>query len=405
MNIFIIPSWYPHSSNPTSGIFFLEQALAIGDLRPEWKVAISLWGQEEFSLPICHPTIFTKRLLKYSRSYQGYKNKLSINVIEYKRPVLTWNYKIFHGNLKNILKANRLNLFHAIEDFGRIDLIHAHVSYPAGWVAMHLSREMNIPYIITEHMGPFPFPLYLNKDGTLKSIIREPLEKAHERIAVSPFLSDCIQKFGIKRPLIIPNLVNETMFKITDKDKKRNKFIFFTLGSMITEKGIVDLLMAIKFFIGLIPPTERNNVEFRIGGDGPRLDDFKCYASELQIQSRVKWLGKLGRSDVLSELENCDCFVLPSHYETFGVVYTEAIACGKPIIATKCGGPEYIVTEENGLLVDVSEPRQLSEALLKMFRTARSYDSKVIREQFLQKFSRAAVVDKLEQIFFDVIGE
>jgi glycosyltransferase involved in cell wall biosynthesis len=90
---------------------------------------------------------------------------------------------------------------------------------------------------------------------------------------------------------------------------------------------------------------------------------------------------------------------LPSRSETFGVVYVEAIACGKPVLATRCGGPESIVTAENGLLVDTGDVDALAGAMRTMTATARSYDAHAIRRQFLERFSRAAVVDRLEDVY------
>jgi glycosyltransferase involved in cell wall biosynthesis len=108
---------------------------------------------------------------------------------------------------------------------------------------------------------------------------------------------------------------------------------------------------------------------------------------------------------MIEEFENCDCFVLPSRHESFGVVYVQAIACGKPIIATRCGGPEHIVTPENGLLVDIASPSQLAKALHDMFTFRDNYDAKLIRQQFLDRFSLPVVVNKIERVYRDVFGD
>lgn len=69
-----------------------------------------------------------------------------------------------------------------------------------------------------------------------------------------------------------------------------------------------------------------------------------------------------------------DCFVLPSRSETFGIGFIEAFATGTPVIATRCGGPEDFVNEENGMLVDVDCVDELTQKMQKMFYTADKYD-------------------------------
>lgn len=99
--------------------------------------------------------------------------------------------------------------------------------------------------------------------------------------------------------------------------------------------------------------------------------------------------------------QQCDAFVfvLTSHHETFGVVYAEALACGKPIIATRCGGPESIVTSENGVLVNVGDITAIRDALLKVIRDREQYHPEVIRTDFLARFSRPAVSSQLKQLY------
>jgi glycosyltransferase involved in cell wall biosynthesis len=82
------------------------------------------------------------------------------------------------------------------------------------------------------------------------------------------------------------------------------------------------------------------------------------------------------------------------------IVLSEATACGKPVVATRSGGPESIVTPENGLLVEVGDVAALAGALRTMVEQARErYDAATIRAQFLERYSRPAVVDALEAVY------
>lgn len=402
MNILLIPTWYPNRYNPITGIFCKEQALAIAAMRPDWKIAISLWGQQESHLAFGRFRQWPQRLVSYARNSSSSLRKLGENIYEYKDPVLTWHQKFMQGNFAAVVKANLKNLDRARREFGSIHIIHAHVAYPAGRIAMELQETTGIPFVLTEHMSPFPFPEYLHSDGSLKEIVKAPLQEAKAVIAVSPSLKQDIQRYGIENVETIPNVVNEDFFK-PSTEKRTEGFQFFTLAHLVSQKGIPDLLRAIALFTERLKADDRLSVEFRIGGDGNEGKTYKSLATSLKIDRWVKWLGLLSHEQALKEYQSCDCFVLPSHHETFGIVLAEATACGKPVIATRCGGPENIVTPENGLLVEPRSPAALAEALRKMFETARAYDSSIIRRQFTERFSRAVVVSLIEQVYKRVL--
>ncbi|MBF9251764.1 glycosyltransferase family 4 protein [Pontibacter sp. 172403-2] len=145
------------------------------------------------------------------------------------------------------------------------------------------------------------------------------------------------------------------------------------------------------------------SVKFRIGGSGPHSKAYQQLAKTLDIASDVEWLGELTREQAVKEFQHCQAFILPSLYESMGIVYIEALACGKPIIATKCGGPESIVTPFNGLLVEKNNPDALAAAMLNMIKNYKSYDSNIIRQDFLNRFSSKAVLPQLLQCYQDVI--
>jgi glycosyltransferase involved in cell wall biosynthesis len=173
---------------------------------------------------------------------------------------------------------------------------------------------------------------------------------------------------------------------------------------MVAQKGILDLLLSIKAFIERLPLPQRENVAFRIGGEGVERPNYEGTATELGLDKYISWLGLLTRDQAKQEFQNCDCFILASHNETFGVVFAEAIACGKPIITTRCGGPEVIVTEENGILVDVSNVDQFADAMVEIYYNPTTYSPEIIRNQFFEKYSRYVVVSQLENVYSQVLS-
>ena len=402
MNVFFIPSWYPSDALPVDGIFQRDQAVAIAALRPDWQVAVSLWAQSEGAVWLRQPASWP-RALRARFVGRGPARPLAPNLLECRRPVLSWTHLVLGGNRRAIVRANRANFERARSELGGIDLVHAHVSYPAGWVALQLSRQFGVPFVITEHMGPFPFADFARADGLPLPIVAEPLRSAHARIAVSEALREQMLAAGIPDVTVVPNLVDETFFSPRPRGDE-STFVFFTLAALLPAKGIDDLLDAVAPFMGSLPAEERRRVAFRIGGDGPERPRLERKARELGLAQAVTWLGGLSREEAREAYRACDCFVLPSRQESFGVVVVEALACGKPVIATRSGGPESIVKQENGILVDVADTDALAQALARMLERARDYDSERIRADFIERFSRPAVVASLERVYRDAIA-
>jgi glycosyltransferase involved in cell wall biosynthesis len=415
-HLFVVPGWYPHEPCfPLEGAFIREQAQAIAELHPERHITLSLWDQGLRELSSRHLGKYMRKLVSRptpngpgpltepdrSHRFTPYPFPTT-NIVEARRPAWSWDPRWLGGNRDVILAANRDNLDRATASAGSPDVIHAHVAYPAGWIAMHLGRERGIPYIVTEHMGPFPLPRYRAGDRDLSPLVREPLENARAVIAVSPVLAGEIEAFGIRRPRFIPNLVDESQYPVTPF-RTDPRFTFYTLGAMLVNKGISDLIHAAAKLMTRLDPRDRERVRFRIGGDGRDENRFRAEASRLGLGDTVEWLGLVPRDQARAGFRECDCFVLPSHHESFGIVLTEALASGRPVIATRCGGPESIVRDGTGILVPVGDVEALTQALQTMLKTARSYDPYRLREEFMSRFSRQAVVGALDAVYTEAL--
>lgn len=390
MNLFIIPSWYPNPVCSVAGLFTREQAEAIADLAPHIRVIVSTWGHDASTISVrrIRETLSTlKWWLRQSRN-QSMQRK---GVWEIFNPALIWSDRLPFGGIRRLLEVNRRNFRLATERFGKIDLIHAHVSYPAGYVASILAKEFGIPYVLTEHMSPFPFPSLIRGGEPLPEI-GLAFNNAAAAIAVSPSLAQRIAGFGYDLPRVIPNVVDERRF--FGGKPSSEKFVFFTLCGLTHQKGVDHLLEAIALWR---PPADR--FEFRIGGDGPMRAAYQAMAERLEIADRVLWLGAVSPLDSPRLFRESHIYVMPSRHETFGVVYAEAIASGKPFIGTRCGGPEFIVNDSNGVLVEVGDINALAGAMQSMARDWHRYDPRVIRQDFEQRFSRRAVVDQLVSLY------
>ncbi|WP_158607188.1 glycosyltransferase [Pontibacter oryzae] len=394
MNIFIIPSWFPSDDHPVSGVMIKEQTEAFCKYYPEVNIGISNWAQQDERYLLWSKDHFKNLKKVITSSTFSYAYQLLPNLKVYCKPTFTWSKKIKAGNIKNVIKANLNNLTAFEAEYGPVDVIHAHAAFPAGRIAMEISNKRDVPYCITEHMGPFPFPEILAKQGNLNKVYKQVYKYAAANIAVSPYQASLMKRVGINTR-VIPNFINESVFKPSDyKVKPNRKFTFFSLSYIAPNKGTEILIQAAKAVI-----DDGYDIEFRIGGEGPFSAYCKDLTEQLGIENNILWLGDINRDSVLSEFQNCDAFVLPSQYESMGIVYVEAIACGKPIISTKCGGPETTVTKQNGLLSDKNDSRDLARAIKHLVDRYGCYDSAEIRNDFLRRFSTQAVAPKLLSMY------
>ncbi len=396
MNIFIIPSWYPLSTNSLPGIFFREQAHALVKHYPENKIGISTWGQNDERLLLwagCPLKSLSKLLI--GKKPQPYENNLTENLTEYFTPAYTWSSKLWHGNMQQIIKANLSHIDKFQSEFGKVDIIHAHVGYPAGYIAKNLSKTHSIPYVITEHMSPFPHKYYLKSSGSLAPRLYAEYNGSSQNIAVSSSLEKQMKKQDIPRTTIIPNLVKDNMFESVISKNNNKAFTFFSLGRMVPQKGIDILLVAFS--------KMKSKAILRIGGDGESLDIYKNLAGELEIEDKIEWLGELNRNEALLEFQNCDAFVLPSRHESMGVVFAEAMACGKPVIGTISGGPEEFINESNGYLIETENEKMLIKSMEDMIQNYARFDAEHIRQQCADRFSSQVICNKIMALYQDVL--
>lgn len=391
----MIPSWYPTQESPVTGRFFKEQALLYANEYQYDNVIISRWGQGEFIIDLFSPFKATKKLLLYWKA-KSFKNRLLDNVLELYTPAIELRPRRYAGDISQIVKANIKNFERAINEYGTIHIIHAHVSFPAGFIAAKLSEHFEIPYVITEHMGPFPFPFYL-EGNTLTYRLIEAFEKAQRVIAVSTFLKNEMLKYKIVVDEILSDFIDDDFFS-PGESCVSDTFVFFALGRITKEKGIDTLIQA--FALALKNQPE---MVLRIGGEGADQMEMVDLAQKLGIDSKIEWLGELDISGVKSNLQQCSVFVCASIYETFGVVVSEALCCGKSILSTRCGGPEEMIDESNGMLVPIGDVSSMATAMCSMRSNIQKFDPVEIRLHHIKNFGKKSLMTKLRVIYTSVL--
>jgi glycosyltransferase involved in cell wall biosynthesis len=133
------------------------------------------------------------------------------------------------------------------------------------------------------------------------------------------------------------------------------------------------------------------------------MDDYKKSVTEMGIESQCIFYGEIDREKIAEFFSKADLLVLPSRYETFGVVLIEAMACGIPVIATRCGGPEDIVTEATGLLIEKDNVGELTSALLYMSEHLDSYNKETIIGYARDHFGKQVFIKKTMDLYNEIL--
>lgn len=196
---------------------------------------------------------------------------------------------------------------------------------------------------------------------------------SHVLTSTSAILNDIERTLKIKIPrekihLIPFGTQDIESTNVIDSESKNLRVLF--VGRLEKRKGISELLSAIE----RIAPKNKF-ISFHIVGDntitdgveGNYMDKFIAKNNGEEWMTRVEFKGHVTDSELIEEYQNCDIFVAPSEYESFGLIFLEAMRFGKPCIGTNVGGiPEIITHGENGILVRPNAAEELHEALLNL---------------------------------------
>lgn len=384
MNIVIIPAFFQTKSRKTLGSFFLEQARAL--------------QQKGHKVTILYCDTYSIKCVKDWFAYSEEKSEIIEGIQIYRNRCFCPLKHGIEGHRKAFAQGIQ-KLYDQYMQENRPDIIHAHCSVWAGYAAMKLSEQIGIPYVVTEHATLFQ----LHRDEISEKndkVIRKIFQKAARVICVSGAFAKLIESY---RPDIdvVGNVVNCDAFVPRADSEKHRGVRFLTVCYMEEEaqlykKGIDILIQAWTEVV-----KKYTDVKLVIGGGGSAKTKVEQWVEEHGISKYVEFTGALDRKQVIQEMQSCDCFVLPSRYETFGVVYIEAMACGKPVIAVANGGPDDFVKPFNGFLIepDVKELVQAVYEMIGHLTQGNYYQDEKISNYIKSKFSYEAIAEQLEAIY------
>ncbi|MEM3406950.1 MAG: glycosyltransferase family 4 protein [Nitrososphaerota archaeon] len=242
-------------------------------------------------------------------------------------------------------------------------------------------------YIINKYCDAFRVPSLTAKYKLLSEGVKD------EKIYYIPACVDT-KRFN-------PSLRSDLKEKLGIEDKK----IILYIGRLIPQKGVGYLLKAFAKVLQEAPQTA-----LIIAGEGPLKDTLRNLSSELNIEKNIIFLGPISHSKIHEIHAISDITVLPSiptrnWTEQFGYVLIEAMACGKPVIASRSGAiPEIIINNESGFLIKPGDVNELAEKILLLIndeklREKMGYKGRIRVEK---NFSYEVIIPKIKELYYKI---
>lgn len=311
--------------------------------------------------------------------------------------------------------------FPAIErQIGGFDIFHSEgvSDLCLGKRTVHRPRVLTVHHLASNTVKTLRPSVYQRIKGIGSEIGLTPLlesvciKRADRLIAVSQYTRDSIittHRVPKSRIDVIYHGINQEEYKFPEEEQRDFKAkmgfgsdpVVLFVGRLEERKGVDILLKA----FSMVPRQTRARLVLAGSGDP---SPYASQAGELGITDSVTFLGFVEARNLRLLYSTCDLFVLPSRLEGLGMAIQEAMAAGKPVVATRAGGmPEIVKSGENGLLVDPVNAGQLAEAMAALLQNADlrksvgDRNSRAIREQFT--WSRTA--RQTEQVYKGMLGQ
>jgi glycosyltransferase involved in cell wall biosynthesis len=185
-------------------------------------------------------------------------------------------------------------------------------------------------------------------------------------ITISRYCAERLEHlYGVRNAVIVPEMIDleawRKLFQDNPAQPDADRFTILSVCRFYPRKRLDVLLHAAALLRGVIP-----NLEIRVVGNGPEYSRLQAIHKLLKLQGIVQWLGDISFAKLAAEYNRADVFCLPSVQEGFGIVFLEAMAAGKPIIAARAAAVPEVVCD--GLLAEPDDPEALADAIVQLHR-------------------------------------
>lgn len=381
MHILVLPSFYPSVARPSTGSFFADQVQMLRRAGHQVGVLVAPRLRE-----LVHVIQRERRLPDLTRAER--------EDTQLYRMYGGWFPRVFPLISAYLHRVVGLRAFaQYCDDQGPPDVIHVHNIFYSGYIAAQIQQVYDIPFVLTEHSSNFVRGrVFLPGQHW---VARRTLAHCAQPLAVGESVGRAIQRYTDKTVETVGNVVDTASLDLAPP--ATDPFTVAIAARLIPLKRVDVLLRA---FAAAFPTGDARLI---IGGNGPQADDLKQLAAERGVTDRVDFRGWLDRAGMRQLYHDGHVLVSASEFETFGLTLAEAMSCGRPVIATRSGGPEGFVTEATGLLIPVDDVKALASAMQTMKANYTLYDPQAIRAYCVEQFGEAAMAQRLQQFYQDAI--
>ena len=373
--ILFLTEWYPNKFDPQLGVFVQKHAKAI---------------HQYCSISVVYVCADENLQTIYNLELSS-KNGFEEITVYYRRNTGVFNSII---NTYRYLKANKTGVKRAEQILGSIDLVHVNVLKRPIIVALILNKTKRLPFIISEHWTGYAKGIFEEFSFIKKWFLRIMVHQAKAITTVSIGLKESMLNSGLKGNYrIIPNIIES----ITPPPPINN-----SKTKILTVADLLDEQKNISGIIKAIASLTKNKplIEYHIIGDGPDRDRLMQLAKSFGLMNTfVFFHGRKDNEFVYQFMKEIDFVVINSRYETFSVVATEALANGKPVVATICGGPEEFINSDNGILIEQGNQTELELAIEKMILNFKTYEATKINYYITEKFNYNTIGKQFYELY------
>lgn len=302
-----------------------------------------------------------------------------------------------------------------IEEFNP-NVVHSHHPFFLGDAALRVSRRRKLPLVFTHHTLYEKYTHYVPLDSkTLQRfVIRLSCEYANlcaKVIAPSQSIARLIRGRGVGRPIrVIPSGVDTDYFHQgrgerfhQAQDISQDAIVIGHVGRLAPEKNLTYLADAVALFIKNHP-----RARFLVIGAGPSSEEIRGVFEDYDLRQQLSMPGEKTGRELADAYKAMDLFVFASKTETQGMVLTEAMAAGRPVVALNASGSREVVKDGiNGRLLAADTPPEKFAAAI-----GDSLDNQEKGENWrnnalktAKAFSRQACADKLCELYESLVDE
>lgn len=396
MNLLVLTSRFPHAGDSISSSFVKKQIDSIKGR--DFFDRIYIISLNPFVPKILSNFSFMNPRWKRDALATDYSYD-NVEVYFAKYILLPFNFSRKNGGHRALKAANRIITNKRID----FDLIHAHFTSPSGYVGANLKKTYNKPFVLTVHEAS---DWFLREIQSEDEKLIQTWMMADRIICVNNKELNELNKFNIDshKLLYVPNGFDPCYFKPYDKISAQKKLgipadkrIILNIAALEEYKGQKYLIQAMKAVL-----ASRTDVMLYIVGQGSLKKYLQSIINRYDLQDYVVLAGgNKPINEIALWMNACDAFILPSLSESFGIVQIEAMACGKPVVATRNGGSEEIVIDDKlGILVEPRDSEGLARAIFTVLNE--EWDQKHILE-CAKKFTWDRITNKLMRTYSEIL--